>query len=227
MGNKKSALFGDVVWGVLFFSAILMLAIPASREAFIKATEAHPYMGGFAKFAVLASMGDLLGVRILNGQWHVPSNIIQKAFVWGVLGMVITLVFSVYMGGVAIAQSAGKLPFEGVTLAQAFFGSSVMNLTFGPMMYVYHFTGDKLMEVLFMRKEDRPTLKEVVDAMDWYTLVSFSWLKTCIFIWIPVHTLVFLLPGQYRVLASAFLSILLGVIIAFSKKSKQVMEQAA
>jgi hypothetical protein len=69
-----------------------------------------------------------------------------------------------------------------------------------------------------MKKGERPTLEDMVNSVDWYTLVSFSWLKTCLLIWIPLHTAVFLLPDAYRVLASAFLSILLGVIIALARK---------
>jgi len=44
-------------------------------------------------------------------------------------------------------------------------------------------------------------------------------LKTCIFVWIQCHTLVFLLPAEYRVLASTFLAILLGILIACTKKT--------
>lgn len=51
-----------------------------------------------------------------------------------------------------------------------------------------------------------------------YTVVRFSWIKTCLLVWIPCHTVVFLMPESFRVLASAFLSILLGVIIAVARK---------
>lgn len=216
--ERKSCFGGDLIWGALLMTWVLILIVPTAREIFIKLTEAHPYGGGFVKFAILATMGDLLGSRILNGGWNIPKNVISKAFVWGVLGMLITLVFTVYMGGVAIAQSIGRLPFEGVVLAQAFFGSIVMNTTFGPMLYVYHSFGDKMMELLFTPVDQRPSLREMVDSVDWYTMVQFSWLKTCLFVWIPCHTAVFLLPSSYRVLASAFLSILLGVIIAIGRK---------
>lgn len=213
---KKSNMVGDLVWLALLLGWIILLVIPSAREIFIKVTELHPYWGGFVKFAILASMGDLMGARVLNGQWRIPSNLFQKALVWGIIGMMVTVVFSVYMGGVAFAQSIGRLPFKGSALAQAFFGSTIMNLTFGPMMYVYHMYGDKVMDALFAKK--KLSLRDMVETTDWYTLVSFSWLKTCLFVWIPCHTIVFLMPSEYRVLASAFLSILLGLIIAYSKK---------
>lgn len=214
MKNKK----GDFIWGAVLLLWILILAIPTTRVVFIEVTDAHPYLGGFFKFFILASMGDWLGVRILKGEWIIPKGFIFKAVVWGVIGMMITLVFTVFTSGAGAAQSVGRLPFAGSKLAQAFFGSTIMNLTFGPMMYIYHKFGDLFIDVKYEKNGGSVTVKELVDRVDWYTIVSFSWLKTCTFIWIPCHTIVFLLPPEYRVLASAFLSILLGIIIAFSKK---------
>ncbi|WP_077849101.1 hypothetical protein [Clostridium puniceum] len=214
MKNKK----GDFFWGVVLFIWILILAVPSTRITFIEVTDAYPYVGGFLKFFILASMGDWLGVRILKGKWIIPKGFIYKAVVWGIIGMMITLVFTVFTAGTGAAQAVGKLPFAGSKLAQAFLGSTIMNLTFGPMMYVYHKFGDLFVELSYEKKISELTVKDFVDRIDWYTLVSFSWIKTCTFVWIPCHTIVFLLPPEYRVLASAFLSILLGIIIAVSKK---------
>lgn len=216
MINKK----GDFIWGAALLLWILILAIPTTRVVFIEVTDAHPYIGGFFKFFILASMGDWLGVRILKGQWIIPKGFIYKAIIWGIIGMMITLVFTVFTGGAQVAQVAGRLPFAGSKLAQAFFGSVIMNLTFGPMMYIYHKFGDLFIDLKYEKNGGKVTVKELVDRVDWYTIVSFSWLKTCIFIWIPCHTIVFLLPVQYRVLVSAFLSILLGILVATSKKGK-------
>lgn len=212
---------GDILWGMALAVWIVMLVVPASREQFITFTEMHSYLGSFLKFAILATMGDMLGARILRGSWQFPRGVIYKAYVWGVLGMMINLVFTVFIGGAAIAQTAGKLPFEGSKLAQAFFGSMIMNLTFGPMLYVYHKFGDLYIDARYEKNAKHISVGELVDQIDWHTLVKFSWLKTCLFIWIPGHTIVFLLPPQYRVLTSAFLSILLGVLIAISKKAQK------
>jgi len=207
------------MWAAALMVWVVMLAVPASRTAFIAATGAHPYMGGFVKFAILASMGDLLGARILNGEWNIPKGFLYKAGVWGVLGLMITLVFTVYTTGVAGAMAAGRLPFEGSKLAAAFFASFIMNVTFGPMLYMFHKFGDLNVDIRCEKKGARLTVKEFVDRTDWYTIVGFSWLKIQLFVWIPFHTFVFMLPGEYRVLASAFASILLGVFVAASKKS--------
>jgi hypothetical protein len=134
--------------------------------------------------------------------------------------MAITLIFNIFITGVAATQAAGKLPFAGSKLGLAFLASTTMNLTFGPMLYIYHKFGDLYIEQRVDSKTGKVTVKALVDKVDWYTMVSFSWLKTCTLIWIPCHTVVFLMPPQYRVLTSAFLSILLGILIAFSKKGE-------
>ncbi|HHW58239.1 MAG TPA: hypothetical protein GXX15_11430 [Clostridia bacterium] len=209
---------GDFLWGSLLLLWIVILIIPTSREAFIAFTSTYPYLGGFIKFGILATMGDLLGVRILKDKWIVPKGLILKAIVWGVIGMVITLMFTVFTTGVAAAQSQGILPFKDSKLARAFFGSAIMNVTFGPMIYIYEKFGDMLVNTRYENNGSKLTVKNFVDGIDWYTIVSFSWLKIQTLVWIPCHTIVFLLPEEYRVLAAAFLSILLGVIIAISRK---------
>jgi len=101
-------------------------------------TSAYPYIGGFIKFVILATMGDLMGIRLIKGDYIIPKGVVLKAIVWGIIGMMSTLMFTLYMGGTSAAQSAGLLPFAGSSISQAFFGSAVMNLTFGPMMMFFH-----------------------------------------------------------------------------------------
>lgn len=211
---------GDFLWGGALLVWVIILVIPSSRTAFIAATDAHPYIGGFVKFAILATMGDLLGARILKGNWVIPKGVFYRAIIWGIIGLMVTLVFTVFMGGAAAAQAGGKLPFKGNAFAQAFFGSAIMNLSFGPMMMAFHKFTDTYIDVKYEKNGGAVTLSELVDRIDWHTLVGFSWLKTCPFFWIPAHTIVFLLPGEYRVLVSAFLSIALGLMLALAKKSK-------
>jgi hypothetical protein len=217
--------FGDFIWAVLLLIWIAILVVPVTRNEFLALTTAHPYFGGFIKFFILASMGDMLGGRIVNGEWKIPQGFIFKAFVWGVLGMMITLVFTVYFTGAKAAMDSGKLPFVGSNLALAFFGSFIMNTTFGPMMYIYHKFGDMLVD-LFIEKQNGKlkeaiSVETMVNRIDWQTMVGFSWIKSCLLIWVPCHTIVFLLPMEYRVLASAFLSILLGILVAVSKKGSK------
>ena len=185
---------GDFVWIAALLVWVLILVVPSSRALFISVTDAHPYAGGFIKFAILASMGDMLGIRVIKGEWIAPKGLMYKALVWGIIGLMVTLVFTVFMGGAAAAQASGKLPFNGSILAQAFFGSSIMNVTFGPMMMVFHRFTDMYIDSKCDNKEVKVTMRELIEKNDWNSLVEFSWLKTCPFFWIPAHTIVFLLP---------------------------------
>ena len=217
---------GDFLWAFILLLWIVILVIPSSRIAFISATNSHPYIGGFVKFTILATMGDLLGARVLKGDWIIPKGIVYKAIIWGIIGLMVTLMFTIFMGGVAVAQGDSKLPFKDSILAQAFFGSAIMNLTFGPMMMVFHRFTDMYIDAKYEKNGGKVIFSELIDKNDWHSLVEFSWIKTCPFFWIPAHTVVFLLPGQYRVLVSAFLSIALGLLLALSKRTNSVQIEA-
>lgn len=207
---------GDYLWALLLLCAVVIFLIPASREAILLASGAHPYLGGFIKFAILATMGDVLGKRIVSGEYTLSIQVLYRSVVWGIIGCMVTLVFPVFMGGAGLAQAGRLLPFFEVPLAQAFFGSSIMNLTFAPAMNTFH----RLMDLLIENAgEKKPiSLKGLIGQIDWGAFVTFNWLKVGIFFWIPVHTIVFLLPEDWRVAVAAFSSIALGIILSFAAK---------
>lgn len=217
---------GDFYWIFALLIWVVILVVPASRAAFMGFTGAHPYIGGFIKFSILATMGDLLGTRLVKGDYVIPKGLIYRAMIWGFLGMMISLVFIVFMEGVGIAQKAKLLPFEGYILAQAFFGSSIMNLSFGPMLSIFHKFLDLIVDTKYEHKE-KITLSKLVDKVNWRSMVEFNWVKTCVLFWIPVHTIVFTLPKEYRVLVSAFLSIALGILLSIAKNQNQRAPEAA
>lgn len=218
MRQKNKYFTGDLIWVLIFLLCLSIIIFPSSREVFLRVTDNHPYILGFLKFGILATMGDLLGLRITSGRWSFPQGFFFKACLWGMVGMAVTLVMSVYNEGVAGAMALGRLPLEGSTLALAFFSSAVMDLTFGPMLYIYHKFGELYIDARYEERGKRVSLRDLVKKVDWETMVCFSWLKTCVLIWIPLHAIVFLLPSQYRVIVSAMLSVLLGVLIAVSKR---------
>jgi len=61
------------------------------------------------------------------------------------------------------------------------------------------------------------SLSRLIATIDWDNLIGFVVVKTIPFFWIPAHTIVFMLPGEYRVLVAAYLSIALGIILSYSK----------
>lgn len=91
-----------------------------------------------------------------------------------------------------------------------------MNLTFGPVFMAFHKCTDKYLELRHGGAK-KPGLRGVVTGIDWYGFISFTVLKTIPFFWIPAHTLTFLLPPEYQVIAAAALSIALGIILSLKK----------
>jgi hypothetical protein len=210
---------GDFIWGGLFLAFCLVLVFPESRTAFISFTEAHKLIGGFLKFSVLATMGELLAGRVANGKWKFSSFFFVRAIIWGVLGMLITMIFTIYATGVVKLQASGLLPFEGVNLAFAFFTALLMNATFGPTFMYAHRISDTYLDMKYEGVKDL-TVTKVVQRIDTASFVTFVVAKTVPFFWVPAHTLTFLLPSEFRVLAAAMLSIALGLILTIAKKKK-------
>lgn len=210
---------GDFLWLLVLLAVAACLVMPATHQAFVAMTAAHPYLIGFAKFFVLATMGELLALRIVTGAWAAPKGLFQRALIWGFLGMAIVLVFDVFAGGVAGSLRKGLLPGGDSKLAFAFFVSAIMNLTFAPAMMLTHRMTDTCID---LRYEGKPAgIADIVARIDWKGFVSFVLLKTIPVFWIPAHTITFLLPPEYRVLAAALLSIALGAILAFAKKKSK------
>ena len=149
-----------------------------------------------------------------------PKGLLQRALIWGFLGMAIVLVFDVYAGGVTGALKKGLLPGVDSKLAFAFFVSTIMNLTFAPAMMLTHRMTDTYLDLKYEGKA--AAVADIVERIDWKGFVSFVLLKTIPAFWIPAHTITFLLPPEYRVLAAALLSIALGAILAFAKKKSPV-----
>lgn len=212
---------GDFIWGAVFLAFVAILVMPVSRAAFIGFTSAHALLGGFLKFSVLASMGELLASRVGSGDWKFSSFFMMRAIIWGLLGAVITMIFTIYATGVTALLAKGILPGEGSTLAFAFFTSFLMNTTFAPtFMYVHRIT-DTYLDMKHAGEKDL-SLGNVVKTIDTAGFWTFVIKKTVPFFWVPAHTLTFLLPGEYRVLAAAGLSIALGLILTIAKRSKPV-----
>lgn len=214
---------GDFLWLAGIGAVVLLLVLPDSREAFVALNAAHPFAMGFAKFAVLATMGELLAVRIVGGQWRRPVGLALRALVWGLLGVAIVLMFEVFSSGVAAAIRKGLLPggySETATFVTAFLMSAVMNLAFAPTFMGLHRITDTYIDLADGKLANlaRLELRTVVNKIDWHGFVSFVVLRTIPLFWIPAHTVTFLLPPEFRVLMAAFLSIALGAILAFAKR---------
>lgn len=216
----------DFVWSAALLAVIAFLIIPATHKIFVDATSTHPYIMGFIKFAILATMGELMALRIASGDWKKPTGLVYRAIIWGFLGMTFVIVFDLFANGVTGSMSKGVLlpSFSGSAgLAKfmfAFFTSAFMNLLFAPTFMAFHRITDTFIDLGEgkLSKILKVKLKEVTKRIDWDSFIGFVVIKTIPIFWIPAHTITFLLPKESRVLMAAFLSIALGAILAFAKK---------
>lgn len=211
------------LWSLFLMMAAAVVVWPASRVVFIELTVEHPYSMGFIKFAVLATMGELLAIRIGNGFWKLPGRILYRILVWGVLGAMITLMFQVYAGGVEYCLKNGYLPGNGNPFWFALWVAIIMNLSFAPAFMAFHRFTDTYIEKCSSGSPNRKVIHVLAD-IDWAEFIHFVVLKTIPFFWIPAHTITFLLSPEYRVIMAAFLSIALGVILSMGKRNNKGRE---
>lgn len=215
----------DLFW-VLTLGAITgFVMIPITNALFTQATTAYPYLMGFIKTAILATMGEMLVMRIKSGNYLVGKELFLKAIVWGFLGMIFVLIFKVFSAGVESAQASQLLPMisqnETLNLIWlAFLISLIMNLCFAPSFMLLHRITDGFIEQAngSLRHIKNVSLKRVVDAIDFNRFFGFALFKTIPLFWIPAHTITFILPETYRVLMASYLSIVLGILLTIAKK---------
>ena len=204
------------VWFLVLTAVVAVLSVSESREVFKLLTLTYPYTMGFLKIAILGTMGELLGGRIVTGQWRLAGiRLSHRALVWGFLGWVFTAVFPLFSFGVDGLLQVGLIPGAGSTLAAAFWKSSFLNLIFGFPMMVFHRVTDTLIDRggLFRVWP----LAEVTGSIDWRNMFRIVG-AACLWFWIPAHTITFLLPPEFRVVSAALLAVILGAILGFAKK---------
>jgi len=218
---------GDFIWGFLLAGISAFFVIPSSHAVFLEATRSHPILMGFVKVSILATMGELLSRRIVSGNWERPLGLHLRFIVWGLLGMSFVVVFDLFSSGTGFVIEKGYLPTFGETIGavfcKAFWTSALMNLIFAPTFMAVHRITDgfidecrgRFLSIFSVR------LSEVTGKINWIDFMGFVVLITIPCFWIPAHTITFLLPAEYRVLAAAYLSIALGAILSFAKIRNQ------
>jgi len=211
---------GDFIWGGIMACFIAGLMVPSTRQAFIAFTSAHVLLGGFIKFGILATMGELLAGRVGSGEWKFASFFLLRAVIWGFFGVLITMIFTVFATGTTALLSKGLLPGGDAPLAFAFFTSFLMNTTFAPTFMYAHRISDMYLDLKAAGEKDL-SLGNVVRHIDTEAFWTFVVKKTVFLFWIPAHTFTFMLPGEYRVLVAASLSIALGLILTLAKGRQQ------
>lgn len=145
-----------------------------------------------------------------------PAGVFYRFLIWGLIGMLVTLMFQIFIGGVAFASESGYIVGNHSKVMNAFLISFIMNLTFAPTFMALHKFTDTYIDMYYEGKRGL-TVADVVGRIDWKGFIGFVILKTIPFFWVPAHFVTFLLPPQYRMLFAAALSIALGVLLAMRK----------
>ena len=193
----------------------------------------HGMVMSFLKFSILATMGELLGLRISRGVYYFKGfGVLPRAIVWGILGMGINMAFIVFSTGVpafaeylgvkdTAAILSGALSWQKVALA--FSISVVLNSIFAPVFMTLH----KITDTHIMNNGGTLSglftpikMGEIMQNLNWKVQWGFVFKKTIPLFWFPAHTITFLLPGEMRVLFAALLGVLLGVILSIAARKK-------
>lgn len=187
----------------------------------------HGMVMSFIKFAVLATFGEAIGLRIRTGHYnHAGFGLLPRAVVWGFIGLTIKLAFVIfavgtpaflaYMGfGDAPLVMKGSLTLSKVEVA--FVISAAMNIIYAPVMMTFHkitdshitANGGKLACLLKPIK-----MGGIMQNINWNVQWNFVFKKTIPFFWIPAHTITFLMPAEMQVLFAAMLSVALGILLS-------------
>ena len=212
------------------FVVFLFLPLVLSDQAFSfykTFNHEHGLVTSFIKFAVLATLGELIGLRIRTGSYFVKGfGIVPHMVVWGFIGVTIKMAFIIFALGTpafleylglsdAAEALAGRLSGEKVLVA--FATSIALNTIYAPVMMTFHKITD--MHILAnggtLKSLVTPIrFKEIFVNLNWSVQWNFVFKKTIPLFWIPAHTITFLLNPDYQVLFAAFLGVMLGTILA-------------
>lgn len=217
---------------LIFVAFVLILFVPffvsePLYALFLQMTGAHPYLMAFVKFAVLATAGEMIGLRIKNGVYnHHGFGVVPRAVVWGILGVWIAIAMKTFsVGAPALLESFGaegirdamKGGFTVQKLCGAFAISVMMNTTFAPVFMTCHKITDThiLSTGGTLRGFFTPLpFGATLASLNWGVMWGFVFRKTIPLFWIPAHTITFLLPQSLQVLFAALLGVALGVILS-------------
>jgi hypothetical protein len=215
---------GDILSISLFVLLGFVLLYDRTRSVYLALNLTHPYIMGFFKVGILATFGEILAMRISKNDYTMPTGVLYRFIVWGLLGMVFVAVFELFGSGTKALLEKNLLPYTESTrpFFQAFYTSLLMNLIFAPSFMAFHKITDACIDMANGKIKNMFSIKfdDVLLHIDWKTFVNFVILKTIPFFWIPAHTVTFLLPSSYRVLMAALLSIALGVFLSLRRKAK-------
>ena len=217
---------------ILIVFAVLspFLLFKSVYETYNHLNSSHGIVMSFLKFAILATFGESIALRIKSGVYNENGfGLFPRAIVWGFLGITIKMAMVIFASGVPVFLKylgfqnpeihPGDIGIQSIFVA--FTISSTMNLIYAPVMMTVHKITD--IHILTNGGTIKGLLRPIpigliFKQIDWDRQWNFVFKKTIPFFWIPAHTITFLLPIDFQVLFAALLGVALGVILSFSSK---------
>lgn len=221
---KKSDLIFIIIVVTLFLPFFVCDTVYEWYKTF---NSEHAIIMSFLKFAILSTMGEMIGMRISNGKYITKTfGLIPRMVIWGVLGVCIGMAMTIFSTGVPVFMElagmenatkmlAGELCLNKVLVALAI--SVAMNTIFAPVFMTFHKITDThiLNNGGSLKALITPIpFSKYISELNWKVQWGFVFKKTIPFFWYPAHTITFLLPQEMRVLFAALLGVALGVILA-------------
>jgi hypothetical protein len=233
---------GFIIFTLLIVSPFLPIGIFESFQKNFLFNENLWHITSFLKFAILATLGESIGLRIKNGVYNQKGfGLIPRAIVWGVLGVGIKMAFVIFAVGTPVLlvnffglnEAVASMDKEAVpdvfTAFEQGIGwtrvitavsiSVLMNLIFAPVFMTLH----KITDTHIIDNGGtiggffKPIkFGEIFPRVNWFIQWDFVFKKTIPFFWIPAHTVTFLMPGEYRIAFAAVLGIVLGILLAIA-----------
>ena len=207
---------------------------PAVFQAYQDMNLRHAYLMSFVKFALLATLGESIGLRIRTGVYNRHGfGLIPRALVWGGLGISIKMAFVIFGEGTpAMLKSVGiEIPggnpadilrqpgLSWMKVVTALGVSTFLNLFFAPVFMGLH----RITDTHILRTGGTLAgffspfpMGQYFREVNWYEFWDFVLKKTIPFFWIPAQAVNFLLPEGYRILVAALYSIVLGVLLSLA-----------
>lgn len=225
MSKKQDLIFLIIL--IVFFAPFFLSH--KLFEFYLNFNQQHGLITAFIKFAILATSGELIGLRIKTGKYYKKGfGIMPRMIVWGFLGITIKMAFIIFATGAPAfleymgLQNASQVIHQSFSLEKLFVAFSIsasLNIIYAPLMMTFH----KITDIHIgtnggtLKGFFTPiNFKEILMDLNWDIQWNFVFKKTIPFFWIPAHTLTFLLPPDFQVLFAALLGIALGIILAIA-----------
>lgn len=225
----------DLLFALVMLAIFVPFFVSPELYAWYKSFNAeHAMVMAFAKFALLSTLGEMLGCRITTGSYTTPTfGVLPRMVVWGLLGMAISMAMTVFsigipgfitaMGGEALVAEFGQAGLSWGKFVVALSISVMMNTFFAPVFMTFHKITDAHIAECGGSLKALVTpipMQRLIKGVNWDVQWGFIFKKTIPLFWYPAHTITFMLPGELRVLFAALLGVALGVILAIGLKKK-------